>query len=696
MILANILQSEASHMQGFAHGLRRVLYREYDGGSNLVNVFLLHKGGFLWRKSLLTIMLEVCSLMSFAANNYITTIVDDVTWYYNANEEATVGAAYSWKDSRGHSYMTYYHAISDYSYRDIVIPSSLPNLSGENCPVTRIYAQAFYEINIKSIVIPSSVCYIGDHAFWSCAKLTSANVPSGVSTIGKGAFQWCTNLENLVLERGLSVISESMFEGCTSLSSLTIPSSVSTIGKGAFQRCSNLENLTLEGGLTVIGESMFEECSSLSSLTIPSSVKKFGQAAFSSCRNLKSLTIEDGVADVGANAFSFCHAIESISLPKSVTTVGRSTFAFCEGLRHIMVNQSCSESMFEGASNLIDVVFCEGVKSIGKLSFSNCSSLSSVEIPSSVLTIGPSSFLNCASLGKLGLKEGVQSIGAASFKGCKALKAVAIPASVNSIGEEAFADCEGIEVIEVFGSLKSIGDKAFTNCSMLKRIVFHGDAPEVVGSNIYLGTPVRMKTYVPSDSVGWLNVATTALPDIWNDRAIEHFQSAEDGLPKSVESLVAAVSGASNGDVIKLSSLGSFYDNEISIVIGKNQKITIDLNGNSLDCKRFVVDGELKVEDSVGGGVVVDCPELGEEGRLIMKPFVNGIKAEVPSGYLSPCEITDVEIVDGKVNVKVEIEKTDSLSDPNWKPVQDEAASAILAVPAEEECGFYRLRSKGK
>ncbi|MGN0149793.1 MAG: leucine-rich repeat domain-containing protein [Clostridia bacterium] len=140
-----------------------------------------------------------------------------------------------------------------------------------------------------SYIVPDSVTYIHDYAFYGCDDLTGIEIPDSVIDIGEYAFSCC---------RGLK--------------SIEIPGSVTDIKEGILSHCIYLENITIGEGVQTIGNHAFNSCSGLFSIEIPDSVTAIQDYAFFYCRVLSSIKIPDSVIDIGDSAFSWCDSLSDV------------------------------------------------------------------------------------------------------------------------------------------------------------------------------------------------------------------------------------------------------------------------------------------------------------------------------------------------------------------------------------------------
>lgn len=109
-----------------------------------------------------------------------------------------------------------------------VIPQSLVRI--EVYDVKVLHNGTFYGLkNVKEIILPKTMEYMGVNMFYNCKSLESFIIPQGITTISEG-----------------------MFDGCETLSTIYIPKTVKVIEKNAFRNCKNLKEIIYEGNINDI------------------------------------------------------------------------------------------------------------------------------------------------------------------------------------------------------------------------------------------------------------------------------------------------------------------------------------------------------------------------------------------------------------------------------------------------------------
>ena len=272
--------------------------------------------------------------------------------------------------------------LLDGSYTSYSIP--------EGTSMLRISAFNSYT-SLASITIPTTLTYIGNHAFYNCTSLNRVNI-SDLSAWCKITFdydyEYSSNpltkahklylngslITKLEIPSGIRTINDCAFYSNTSLTSVFIPDNVTTIGKFAFSNCNHIVTVEIGTGIQSIGANAFEWCSALESITIlattpPSiSTNSFSQtnncpiyvpedsveayktawpyyasrifpqaspdAVFNSIvdGSVTSLVIPDGVESIYYDAFAYCSNLASVTIPSSVTTIYAWAFAGCTSL----------------------------------------------------------------------------------------------------------------------------------------------------------------------------------------------------------------------------------------------------------------------------------------------------------------------------------------------------------------------------
>lgn len=360
----------------------------------------------------------------------------------------------------------------------ISIPASINGL-----PVVNIGNSAFQFKNVTTAIIPNTVTNIGALAFYYCTSLTNVSIPNGVIAIGYYGFHACWSLPNIHIPSSVLSIGDNAFGGTFALTSITVDG-----GNPNFTAVSGVlfnKNQTvliqfppkkigpyvIPAATTNIGTGAFYGCAGLTNLNIPASVNSIGFIALAGKTSLTNITVDDANANFSSLAGVLCNKSQTkliqyptgrighYVVPNTITNIGTWAFTYCNTLTGVTIPSSVS--VIEGSA------------------FSSCIGLSSVIIPDSVSSLGSQTFGYCSGLTNVTLSKVLTNIVAFTFEGCTGLKSIAIPASV-----------------------RSIDNYAFQNCSLLAGVFFHGNAPTLGGSSVFLNANTAIVYYLPG-ATGW-------------------------------------------------------------------------------------------------------------------------------------------------------------------------------------------------
>ena len=343
---------------------------------------------------------------------------------------------------------------SCYNLKKVVMPEGL----------TKIEKYAFcHNEKLTVAVIPASVKYIGDAAFWGCA-LKDVILPPDPDFISKDAFSGCTlatkiarstsnpdfemdgasvckyrgKAVNVVIPDGVTAIKAKAFKGNKKIESVVIPSSVTAIAASAFERCEKLCSITVEEGnkkyrsannciVDFKNKTLVLGCNN--SVIPESGIEKIGHGAFYKCEKLEDVMIPSGVKKIGNKAFDSCTGIKTVTFPEGLESVGDSAFNEC--------------------LNLEAAVFGSGLKDIGDFAFYKCEKLAELKMPQGLKRVGCSAFEYCKKLEVLDFPEGVEDIDYLAFYNCDEVKKISLPSTAKSFYNAGFRNKPKLEKITV-------------------------------------------------------------------------------------------------------------------------------------------------------------------------------------------------------------------------------------------------------
>ncbi len=413
--------------------------------------------------------------------------------------------------------------------------------SSTACPMYYSHNLYLNDVEVKELVIPSSITSIGDYAFEYCTSLTSVIIHKDVTSIGLYAFSGCTNLETIVVEEGnaryhtagnclietapkiliagcknsviptdnsVTSIAAHAFENCIGLPSVTIPNSVTTIGSSAFYGCSGLTSALLSESLTTIGSSAFYGCSSLESIAIPEGVRFIENYTFRNCSALEFVTLNSQLYRIGECAFYDCVSLREIQMPNTVTDLGRWAFYGCTSLKKANVSTQVKvirKSTFCNCSSLESIIIPESIDTIGIYAFADCASLASVVVPNNVKVIEDYAFRNNLALTSLTLGENISTLGAYVFYGCSELSSITwnVKTYANFTRNNApFQNSTKVNIFTIGDSVEYVPSYLCYGLSALREVTIGKNVVEM-GRAPFSGCSALSKTNYTGDIAGW-------------------------------------------------------------------------------------------------------------------------------------------------------------------------------------------------
>lgn len=236
--------------------------------------------------------------------------------------------------------------------------------------VKTICHHAFGCSQIRDIVLPTSLLYIGSSAFYDCKQLKEIIIPNNVYRLGSGCFSGCSSLSKIEIPSSVIYIESSSFSRCDSLYSLKFPPQIELLEENLFYACDNLESVSLSKVATICTDA-FGNCKRLTKLTVPNSVREILDNPFrgsgiteiicetpsfvyedgflmnadktelvACLTNKKYVSVPSPIKIIRSHAFSGCKTIVQVFLPDTLTEIQEYAFSQCFALSELVVPTS--------------------------------------------------------------------------------------------------------------------------------------------------------------------------------------------------------------------------------------------------------------------------------------------------------------------------------------------------------------------
>lgn len=245
--------------------------------------------------------------------------------------------------------------------------------------------------------------------------------------------------------------------------------------------------------------------------------------------------ISKGITEIGKASFNgatkeygWSQKITDIEIPDSVTLISDYAFQYCKSLTKIKIPGSVKKignwwdnvngQVFNGCSNLEEVILEEGIEEISGRAFDACSKVKEWKLPKSLKKIGPVAFSRIG-VEEFNIPENVESIYVSFLSSSNLVKvnvdsnnkyftsvdgilfdknmtrlikypekrdgsSYEVPNTVKTIDTDAFNSCKNLQTITIADSVEKIGDSAFYG-SELKTINLGGGITNISNKPFY-------------------------------------------------------------------------------------------------------------------------------------------------------------------------------------------------------------------
>ena len=342
----------------------------------------------------------------------VTTFANAQTFEVSYNNGAYI-ISYQYADSDHTMLKVYSCSLSTYAGAiDIPVEATIQDGGEHTLSVVSICENAFKNLSLTSISIPSSVTSIGENAFKDCTMekvyFSSFNDILGIAfenngnPMARAEETWAGGVKIGPELEITQDVKANAFNGVTWLTKVTFTSRVTKIGQYAFCNCTNLEQIVSLGNISTIRQGAFQHCEKLSKIgdnndipaVIPATVTSVEKEAFNQCHALTEVDIKAPLVTLPEGMFQTCTSLKKVTLSSTTTTIGKSAFNGCTSLTSFPFQDNhiveISESAFQGCgfktltlpTSLADP--SPSGKAIGLNAFKDCNNLTDLTIPAVV------------------------------------------------------------------------------------------------------------------------------------------------------------------------------------------------------------------------------------------------------------------------------------------------------------------------
>lgn len=302
-----------------------------------------------------------------------------------------------------------------YNMNEISIPSSLISIEtsafsntsaltkvsfADDPKLTFVKSNSF--TNCKYVTSQTGAVYFGPILLSYNGTLpanTVLTVKDGTNSICSNCFKDMTNLKDIIIPDSVRYIGSDVFEGTTWLDNqpdgLVYAGKVLYTYKGTMQLSEN--PIIIADGTTGIAARALENQKIITELVMPDSITTIGEYALAHTNNLSDVTFSKGMKYIDVCGFDTAN-FKNLYLPKTIEYIGSAAFRQNSKLESVVFEEGYSypyfpEYMFDSDYNLKIFMVPDSVKRIESDAFFQSFGLDYIIIPDSVTYIGPNNFM---------------------------------------------------------------------------------------------------------------------------------------------------------------------------------------------------------------------------------------------------------------------------------------------------------------
>ncbi len=275
---------------------------------------------------------------------------------------------------------------------------------------TTIGNEAFADSSVEYVEMFGTITTIGSGAFRNCLNLKSLILPASLTSIGADALAGCENLEELIVLCDPAILPEGLLDECAARTAIyAAPDATEEqllllsekAGRPWYAPISRLgeaphDLVQMPYAMFLIDDFWYDtEYARLDryhgyelNLYLP--------------REAEGVTLNTLGGDMmgrarGGDNYEMELPVRSVVIPENYTNIYSTTFANCETLETVICYAplEVTAGMFEGCTNLRQVVFVNGVRSLGRGIFYGCEQLETVYVGPYVKEISDEAFIGC-------------------------------------------------------------------------------------------------------------------------------------------------------------------------------------------------------------------------------------------------------------------------------------------------------------